>query len=421
MLRRLSWRRGDLPRFRVARLEELLLSMNGIRVPSNRAATLGYRRILKVHAATCTRHFCIYPFSWIDWERKVRMIKVILGELSASNTFNASSLVVNNFSVTPIVTPSPKAAQRTFSVLPTPTRILPVQSPKNHDDDGVIELSSDSSEDEDVVLLQKIKPTVQKATPLYDRLKGAKDEEIKRWIGREEMGSLRAKGYFCPETPGLPPLSPAALQQVQQVWSTPGQQVVSEVGDIPLKPDDLRRFRGKTWLNDECINAYLQLIQLRSPDTIHCFNTFFYANLSKNGYGSVQRWTRRFDLFSLALCLIPVHLGMHWTMAAIDFQAKRIFYIDSFHAGNQRCLQDLWAYLEQEHRDKKGTDWDSTGWTAQCLTEGIPMQMNGYDCGVFACVFAELMARRAPFTFSQADMPYFRHRITYELLTKSFI
>jgi len=47
----------------------------------------------------------------------------------------------------------------------------------------------------------------------------------------------------------------------------------------------------------------------------------------------------------------------------------------------------------------------------------IPQQMNGSDCGMFACTFAEYICRGAGITFTQQDMPYFRRKMVYEIYT----
>jgi len=47
----------------------------------------------------------------------------------------------------------------------------------------------------------------------------------------------------------------------------------------------------------------------------------------------------------------------------------------------------------------------------------IPQQMNGSDCGMFACTFAEYLCRGADITFTQQDMPYFRRKMVYEIYT----
>jgi sentrin-specific protease 1 len=38
------------------------------------------------------------------------------------------------------------------------------------------------------------------------------------------------------------------------------------------------------------------------------------------GYAALKRWTRKVDLFAHDLILIPVHLGMHWCLAVVDFK-----------------------------------------------------------------------------------------------------
>jgi len=42
-----------------------------------------------------------------------------------------------------------------------------------------------------------------------------------------------------------------------------------------------------------------------------------------------------------------------------------------------------------------------------CCVQDIPQQMNGSDCGMFACKFAEYVTRDARITFSQvSDVPF---------------
>ena len=72
-------------------------------------------------------------------------------------------------------------------------------------------------------------------------------------------------------------------------------------------------------------------------------------------------------------------------------------------------------YLSEAHKDKKGSDLDMSGWK-QIVAKNIPQQTNGWDCGVFACNYAEYSSRRARFTFSQSNMPDFRKRMVGEIV-----
>ena len=50
------------------------------------------------------------------------------------------------------------------------------------------------------------------------------------------------------------------------------------------------------------------------------------------------------------------------------------------------------------------------------IVKDIPQQMNGSDCGMFTCKFAEYLSRNANISFTQEDMPYFRKRMIYEIV-----
>ena len=154
---------------------------------------------------------------------------------------------------------------------------------------------------------------------------------------------------------------------------------------------------------------------------VHVFNTFFYPALSSRGYQGVRRWSKKFDVFAKDYIIIPVHLGMHWCCSVIDIKRKRFLYYDSLHGGNSKCLRLLREYIEQESLDKKKVELDTSDWTAAApnvpnTNQDIPAQENGFDCGVFTCMFMEFTAREESFEFRQKHMPYIRTRIASEIL-----
>ena len=55
------------------------------------------------------------------------------------------------------------------------------------------------------------------------------------------------------------------------------------------------------------------------------------------------------------------------------------------------------------------------------IMKNIPQQLNGSDCGMFVCKFAEFISRDAAFTFSQQDMPYFRKRMMWEIVKDTLL
>ncbi|XP_023321487.1 sentrin-specific protease 1 [Eurytemora carolleeae] len=153
---------------------------------------------------------------------------------------------------------------------------------------------------------------------------------------------------------------------------------------------------------------------------VYAFSTFFYSTYKDKGYSSIRRWTKKTDIFAQDIVFIPVHLGMHWCLATIDLKKKEINYYDSMGGNNQQCLDLLFKYLKEEHQDKKKSELSTEGWKLT-LVKGIPQQMNGSDCGMFACKFAEYLSRRARISFTQENMPYFRRRMVYEIVKNNLM
>ncbi|KAK7061142.1 SUMO1 sentrin specific peptidase 1 [Halocaridina rubra] len=219
----------------------------------------------------------------------------------------------------------------------------------------------------------------------------------------------------------LPELTSVMIEVIEDALDNrnPGQ-VLADKFNIQITRRDIATLAGLNWLNDEVINFYMNLLMERGKNfnylNVYAFNTFFYPKLVKMGYSSVRRWTKKVDIFSHDLLLVPVHLGMHWCLATIDFRTKHIRYYDSMLGDNEKCLEALVKYLESEHQDKKQSSYDTSGWTLDNV-KNIPQQMNGSDCGMFACKFSEYLSRDAKITFDQQHMPYFRQRMIYEIVS----
>jgi len=220
----------------------------------------------------------------------------------------------------------------------------------------------------------------------------------------------------------LPEFTEEMKSVVRSIRSRRG--VIIDAHKIQITAKDLETLQGLNWLNDEVINFYMQMIVSRSEGDKYCdayaFSTFFYPKLKDGGHTSVKRWTKKIDIFSYAIVLVPVHLGMHWCLATIDNQRRHITYYDSMGGQNIGCLRSLEDYIKEEHRIKKGQELDFSAWKSS-IANKIPQQMNGSDCGMFTCKFAEYLSRRAQFTFSQSDMPYFRKRMIYEIVNDNLI
>ncbi|CAN9516106.1 unnamed protein product [Ophioblennius macclurei] len=224
------------------------------------------------------------------------------------------------------------------------------------------------------------------------------------------------------EKPEFPTLTQEMEQEVSKVLrgGSP-HEVLSEGFGLSLTRKDLQTLSNLNWLNDEVINFYMNLLVERSKGaglpSVNTFNTFFYPKLRSSGYSAVRRWTKKMDVFAKDILLVPVHLGVHWCLAVVDFRKKAIMYFDSMGNNNDEACNVLLDYLEQESRDKKGKDLDTSGWTLHSKTRSeIPQQMNGSDCGMFTCKYADYITRDKQITFTQRNMPYFRKRMVWELV-----
>ncbi|XP_078571968.1 uncharacterized protein LOC144859306 isoform X1 [Branchiostoma floridae x Branchiostoma japonicum] len=210
----------------------------------------------------------------------------------------------------------------------------------------------------------------------------------------------------------------------QALRPSPEGEILVKGYRLEITRKDMHTLAGLNWLNDEIINFYMNMIMdrgnIQGNLKVHAFNTFFYTKITQQGPSSVMRWTRKVSLFSMDLVLVPVHLGMHWCMAVLDMRNKCIKYYDSMGGRNDKGINALRDYLQAEHKDKKGSNLDLSGWTSQ-YPENIPQQMNGSDCGMFACKFAEYASRDASINFDQTHMPYFRRRMVWEILHKKLV
>ncbi|KAK7694384.1 hypothetical protein QCA50_001570 [Cerrena zonata] len=216
--------------------------------------------------------------------------------------------------------------------------------------------------------------------------------------------------------------------------------VIASCGREQVNDRDISRLRPGQWLNDEIINFYGQMILSRSeggkenagkavkgqrsPLNAHYFNTFFWTKLTQDGYQKARlaKWTKKIDIFSKDVILIPINHGnAHWTAATINFRKKRIEFYDSMGTCRDYVYQHLRDYLNSEHQDKKKKPFDFTGWENYWMDE-IPQQENGYDCGVFTCQFLESLSRgEEVFAFQQRHMPYLRNRMILEIGHAKFL
>jgi len=265
-------------------------------------------------------------------------------------------------------------------------------------------------------------------------------KEQKRLAYEAELSRRRAMGIMGRQP--LPKVLPSDQEEfVDQTFKKQGK--IAQVVGAAVEARDVAKLRPGVWLNDEVINFYTKLLLNRSDEAIKkrasarvakkrlgagtynneeerktdisiakeakqiwngiwnvwTFTSFFYEKLSKGGYSGVRQWTRKVDIFTKDLILLPINIGQaHWVCATINMRLCRFEYYDSMHAPNPSVFKHLRSYLQAEYADKKKESSGPlllSGWK-NYFSRQCPQQENGWDCGVFATMALEQLSRRNP-------------------------
>jgi len=212
----------------------------------------------------------------------------------------------------------------------------------------------------------------------------------------------------------------------------PDEEIVGVAGTDTVQRGSVHRLRPTKWLNDEVIHFFLTTLARREahlskdrPRQLRChfYKSFFMTKLLGQGgyrYANVRRWSRKVhgkDIFPLDKIICPINCGgMHWTCAVIDMQKRRIQFYDSLLGSGMDYLKSLMEYLKDEHRNKFKKELDTSNWELLDCQPNTPQQENGYDCGVFTCMFADYLSRDMPLTFNQANVTECRQRIALSIV-----
>lgn len=163
------------------------------------------------------------------------------------------------------------------------------------------------------LLRQRLSEEGQRSPDVEVHVRVPLEKEVPLTLVIEEPKPLEEK----PEFPELTEEMETEVNRVLRGGSP--HEVLSEGFGLSLRRKDLQTLSNLNWLNDEVINFYMNLLVERSKDpslpSVNTFNTFFYPKLRSSGYSAVRRWTKKMDIFSKDILLVPVHLGVHWCLS----------------------------------------------------------------------------------------------------------
>uniref|UniRef100_A0AAY4AXK8 Ubiquitin-like protease family profile domain-containing protein n=1 Tax=Denticeps clupeoides TaxID=299321 RepID=A0AAY4AXK8_9TELE len=263
---------------------------------------------------------------------------------------------------------------------------------------------------------------------LKDRVAGIQSSPTQRVV---HAPHIRPNGNTDPQRSDeeVPNLTKEMLQEVSSALSQRDSSLVlSSAFKLCITKRDLATLQEGAWLNDEVINFYLNLVMSRSEvelpavRRVYSFSTFFFHKLHRGGHGAVCRWTKAVDLFLYDIILVPLHLGVHWSLVVIEFKSKSVKSYDSMGQRHDDICSLILQYLKAELKVRKGKELDVSKWSVSSMKSiEIPQQRNGSDCGVFVCKYADYIARDQPLTFRQCQMPSFRKLMIWEILNQRLL
>ncbi|XP_029450854.1 sentrin-specific protease 1 isoform X1 [Rhinatrema bivittatum] len=148
------------------------------------------------------------------------------------------------------------------------------------------------------------------------RLRVPLEKEIPVTITQEQKDNEK----LAEEGKEFPELSEEMEKEIRRAFCSGNQdEVLSEGFRLTITRKDIQTLNNLNWLNDEIINFYMNLLMERSKrkglPKVHAFSTFFFSRLKTAGYQAVKRWTKKIDVFSVDILLVPIHLGVHWCLA----------------------------------------------------------------------------------------------------------
>jgi sentrin-specific protease 1 len=229
---------------------------------------------------------------------------------------------------------------------------------------------------------------------------------------------------------------------VDEIFASFDNRDAVEIGGVNISTESIRTLSGRNWLDDAVINGYMSLLYAHCKKTgrkVHFFapcSTYFFELLtspkfegdtSRYNYDRVRRWTKNVDLLKMDKIIIPICVGgNHWTMACINIRDRQFEYYDSMiwnpnhrEIGNI-VLDKLCKYLEDDVKDKHKITLHSNRWRRFVYSEKeIPQQENGFDCGVFLCLFARSVCLDKKLDYRQDQIPQYRRILASNLLHKT--
>ena len=192
--------------------------------------------------------------------------------------------------------------------------------------------------------------------------------------------------------------------------------------------------RNPGWLNDNIIDAYLQLLVNASSKKgvrVHALNSFFFSRLrkavteekdEKKLYDIILKSQGMVDVEAYDYLLMPINNNNHWTAVCVNIWNKQIYYYDPMLKGTQNktavilfkgFFEFFYKYRKTCHillqTKRLVVDYDVL-WE-----EVFPSQDDCCSCGVFVLMYMSYHLGLLTFTPRVDDISNIRNAMAEEL------
>lgn len=245
--------------------------------------------------------------------------------------------------------------------------------------------------------------------------------------------------------------TPLSMMQFRkQIFSTRNQknQNIMCVGKESLFLADFKvlfSVSGKEWYGDGIINMYLLHVlnprQMVLYGGIPTYRPWKYLSshfvhdllneekLDNNLRGKYHfnNWYSKQDFSNARGIVIPYNMNKnHWVLIVVDFESRTISFIDSMFKTAQEYQEYATIRLEAVKKyliDRKNSlphlnpNIDDEAWKFQFTdVSTTTQQKDGFNCGVFCCIYADMIQLNYPLSFPATLPNKYRNYVCHQIV-----
>ena len=196
------------------------------------------------------------------------------------------------------------------------------------------------------------------------------------------------------------------------------------IGDIKLNKSDMATLNEKEWLNDKIIDASMKLLMTKKENA-NCLyiNVLTASKIVRNPIEltiSNGLILKNIEIYKFENVFIPFNKrGSHWCF--VHFEPKKLVltHYDSLTWEGIEEISKIKRFLEAKFNQENG--YEIPGYFENTNELDIPLQPNGYDCGIYTLMNMRLIFNRIKISktsYSSKDISFFRKLVKHELIEK---